>query len=616
MNTEHLLRATRPVHLLVHRPGQSASVEPKYWSMQLEGLHQSCIKTSAKALRNDRKRPNQLISDEASLKVSGLHHGLAKVLGAKSFDYWRDSEHRLVGFLRTHGMTQPADLIHWSRSPSRLTARKVSDRLFNSALPMPKKIFTGVGSGFFIATGRGRVDIDWLSRNSDKRSVYGDRARYEWCEAHANQIVLSLKKESDWDGDAPESVDLTGRDLLLHAFRDRIATALNLLGDNLVDPMKRAPEFRLYNASEDELAFCRRVFDIFREEIGCSNAGWVEVIPLPDNDNIVFLKGVEGAFDWVVRDQRDEVFTGNPYHPILKSNELPTAMKASEVSAHLYFKPGEWYERLEHDAETRHYVEGGTTATWPGYSKLLMRELIASRRNYVQPGFPRGRRAENFVPHQLNGYCLMISPLITVKEFWRFFENSDWRDDRITRTEKTSDPLEADLAAVNRYDEDHLPASVTWFDAVAFCKCYEAQTGLPVRLLEVEEWKQICPSPAQDIEKDGWGDLTWGVVAGDGVTGVESELRYRENWSIGGLHFRENLSWLPNKQGLPFLSIVDFGEWLADCHDGHAPAANAATGKALMTGPLDRDRCPAHLTMRYKGLKVGFRLCYVAHPDA
>lgn len=616
MNTEHLLRATRPVHLLVHRPGQSASAEPKYWSMQLEGLHPSCIKTSAKALRNDRKRPNQLISDEATLKVSGLHHGLAKALGAKSFDDWRDSEHRLVDFLQRHGMTQPADLIRWSRSPSCLTARQVSDRLFNSALPIPNKIFTGVGSDLFIDNWLGRADIYNLNLRLGNCLAPGDRGLYEWCEAHAHQIVYSVKKEPSWGIDAPESLELTGRGLLLYAFRDYIAAAFNLLGDNLVDPMERAPEYRLYNASGDELTFYRKVFDIFREAIERSDAGWVEVIPFPGNNNIVFLKGAQGAFDWVVRDQRDEVFTGNPYHPILKSAELPTAMKASELSTHLYFKHGEWHERLEHNAETRHYVEGGTAATWPGYSKLLMRELIASRRNYVQPGFPRGRRAENFVPHQLNGYCLMVSPLITVKEFWRFFENSDWQDDRMTRTEKTSYPLEADLAAVNQHDEDHLPASVTWFDAVVFCKYYEVQTGLPVRLMEVEEWTQICAAPAQDIDKDGWGDLTWGVVAGDGVTGVESEFRYRENWSIGGLHFRENLSWVPNKQGLPFLSVVDFGEWLADYHDGHAPAANAATGKALMTGPLDRDRCPAHLTMRYKGLKVGFRLCYVAQPDA
>jgi hypothetical protein len=174
-----------------------------------------------------------------------------------------------------------------------------------------------------------------------------------------------------------------------------------------------------------------------------------------------------------------------------------------------------------------------------------------------------------------------------------------------------------DLAAVNLHDHDHLPASVTWFDAVAFCRDYEERTGLPVRLIEVEEWKQISPRPARDIKRDGWGDLTWVVNGGDGKTGGETKHRYPEACSGGGfLHFGKELTWVDNTEGLRFLSVVDFGEWLADFAHGHASVGNAATGRALMTGSLDRDRCPAHLTMRYKGLKVGFRLCYVAHPDA
>ncbi len=615
MNTENLLRAVRPTHVLIPRPGQPESAKTKFWAMRLEGLHDSHIKSSAKALRDERKQPDRPVSDDASLKVSGLHHGLAQALGSKSFDAWRNIEQELIDFLQTRGMNRPADLISWPRMYShRLTARQVSDRLFNSGLPMPERVFTGVGSKLCAASGRGRADIHRLS----KVPVYGEEAKLNWCIARADQIVLSLDREFDWDADAPDHLDLTGTDLLLHAFRlDHVARGFNLLGDNLVAPMQRPPEFRAYNASEEELSFDRRVFDIFRQEIDRSESGWVEVISFPGNDNIVFLKGKNGAFDWVIRDQRGEAFTGNPYHPILKNHELPRAMKVSELNAHLYFKTGEWYERLEHSAEARHYEEGGTAATWPGYPKLLMRELVATRRNYAQPTQPKGRSDLAFLPHRLNGYCLMVSPPVTIREFWRFFQSSDWRDDRISRSSRTNTQLEADLAVVNLHDDDHLPASVTWFDALAYCRYYEQKTGLPVRLLEVEEWKQISPPPAQDIEKDGWGDLTWVVVGGDGKTGGETSHRYPEACAGGGLlRFGKELTWMQNQQGLPFVSVVDFGEWLADYADGHAPVANAATGKALMTGPLDRDRCPAHLTMRYKGLKVGFRLCYVAHPDA
>lgn len=615
MNTEALLRAVRPVYLLIPRPGQAENAEPRFWSMRLDGLHHGHLKSSAKALRDARKRLDQPVSDDPSLKLSSLHHGLAQALGGKSFDDWRNTEQGLIEFLNNRGMTRPADLISWPRMFSySLTARELSDRLFNSGLPMPDRIFTGVGSKFFAASGRGRIDIHTVS----KGLVDSDEARLNWCIDHADRTVLSLDREFDWDSDAPDHLDLTGTDLLLHSFHlDAVAAAFNLLGDNLVEPMQRPPEFRLYNASEDELSFHGRVFDIFRQEIDLSESGWVEVIPFPSNDNLVFLKGENGAFDWIIRNQRDEAFTGNPYHPIIKSHELPTAMKSSGLNAHLYFTTGEWYERLEHSAETRHYEEGGTVATWPGYPKLLMRELLATRRNYALPTQPKGRSDLNFIPHRLNGYCLMVSPPVTIREFWRFYEDSNWRDNRISRSSRTKTQLEADLAAVNLHDDDHLPASITWFDALAYCRYYEQKTGLPVRLLEVEEWKQISPPPAQDIEKDGWGDLTWIVDDGDGKTGGETAHRHPEACGDGGyLRFGKEITWAQNQQGLPFVSVVYFGEWLADYAHGYAPVANAATGRALMMGPLDRDRCPAHLTMRYKGMKVGFRLCYVAHPDA
>ena len=323
MNTENLLRAVRPVFALIRRPGTDSSLEPKFWSMRLDGLDQNAIKVSADALRERMKRRGRNPSTDETLKLSSLRHGLAKALGVKTIDAWQQGEDALCDFLVANGMTEPRDLINWSRAPSGLTARQISDRIFNSGLPIPEKIFTGIGSKLFIAKGRGRNDINELSG----LTTYGDEARFKWCEARADQVVLSLKRESDGGPEASDIVQLTGRDLLLHAFRfDHLHWAFNLLGDNLVSPMLRPAELRRYD-SDTELS--KRVFDIFRQEIERSESGWVEVIPFPGNDNLVFLKGNNGAFDWVIRNQRDEAFTGNPYHPILKNKELPTAMKAS-----------------------------------------------------------------------------------------------------------------------------------------------------------------------------------------------------------------------------------------------------------------------------------------------
>jgi hypothetical protein len=615
MKTENLLRAMRDVYLLTTKPGLSASEDGRFWSMRLDGLHEEDIKKSVISLRQARGKHDISVSKIKSLKITELQKALAVTLGARSYDHWRETERpRILNFLAENGMIHPADLIKWSCLPAfagALTAHRLADRFFNSGLPLPKRLFTGVGSLLFAASGYGRMDIQELAG----KYMFEDEERLEYCQLYANEVVLRAEHLSLKGPDAPKFVDLTGRMLLLNAVSEFVGNMYNLLGDNLMVPMLEAPVVTTYNVSEKETAFDRRLFQIFRAEIERTDDGWVEVIPLPGNDNIIFLKGADGKFDWVIRDQRDTPLIANSLFPVFKSNELPSATQNSKLAAHLYFRPGEWQDRLIYDAEYRHYAEGGSIATWPGYDKLLSRELVAGR-GYVPPRPLDGRQERGFVPHRLKDRCLMISSLITVDDFWHFYENSEWRQIRAERLRKIKLTIEEDLAAVNLDDHGNLPASVTWFDAIAYCRHFEDKTGLPVRLLEVGEWHQICPSPARDIKKDGWGDLTW-VLTGGGLTGGESKHRFPEACPEGGsLRFGKDLTWSLNHEGLQFLSVVDFGEWLADYGSGYAPAANAATGRALRTGPLERDKCPAHLTMRYKGLKVGFRICYAAQLDA
>jgi hypothetical protein len=610
MKTENMLRATRDINLLVPKPGQSISESSKFWSMSVKGLDKISLKKSVIFLRQQQESRGVTVSKDKSLKSSWLYDSLAISLGAPSYEHWlRVENERILDFLLENGMTRPADLINWSYKPgfaSALTAGRLADRFFNSGLPLPKRLFTGVGSLLFAASGVGRMDIQEVAR----KHMFGDEAYLEYCECHADEVVFRAHDLKGSSG--PEFLDLTGRMLLLNAISERVGCSYNLLGDNLFDPREGDPVLTLYNASEKELDLDRRLFHIFRTEIELSDDGWVEVLPLPGNNNIIFLKGADGTFDWVIRDQRDRPFIANSLGHMFKPNELPSAMQNPKLEAHLYFRTGEWRERLEHDAEHRYYAEGGLAANWPGYDKLLMRELVAAR-GYSPPRPTYGHASTHFVSHRLKEQCLMISPLITIDEFWRFYDDSEWRHTRQDRAKKAKQDMKVHLSAVNLGDPGHLPVSVTWFDAIAFCRHYELQTGLPVRLLAVDEWKQISPVPLRDIEKDGWGDLTWRVIGGDGLNGWETTHRYKEG---GVLQFDDDLSWSFNPEGLSFLSIVDFGEWLSDYHLGYAPAANAATGRALRTGPLERDKCLAASTMQYKGLKVGFRICYAAQPDA
>ncbi len=627
MTPQELLGSQRSVYVLAEKPGSTDAVAKQYWYMKLDGLHSEQLKSSVAQLRKQKCKGITKKSDERALKSKGLQDALARALGAKSYDDWLDNKQpKVMTLLAEHGLTEPTDLIKWKYPPGfagALQARQVSDRIFNSNLPRPQRIFTGVGSHLFAPSGYGCLDIDEIAG----RSMFRDTERYDFCRRHLDEVLLRAKYVKREDG--PEFIDMTGRTLMLNAVSEYVGCIYNMLGDNLATPAATPPEFNLYKASEDEIDFQLKIFELFREEIERHDVGWVDVIPVPGNENLAFLKGPNGTFDWVIRDQRDVELTSNPLHPFFKKDEVPTAMDKSQIAALRYFTIGEWQEKVMHEAEKRHYADGGTTSNWPGYDKLIEREFL-SRPSFQTPKRKAGRASNQFVSHRVGDYRLMVSPLITINQFTSFLEETDWGRTRLERAHEMGLELERDLSAVNAGDSGDLPVSITWMDAVAYCRDYERRHELPVRLLEPEEWVQIAPAASVNrsrvslvrgirCEPGEWPidpvyeQLDWAVVGADGQRGSNSRDCYR----LGGiLSFRPNLHWTHNSEGLPFLSVAGFNEWQLGYQNRFSPYAEAgrrivATG-AGMFGSLK----PAHLAMRDEGAKVGFRLCYVALPDA
>jgi len=625
-----LLAAVRKLFVLAPKPGSQNTGTADFWSIPLGGLHREHLQEAVTTLRRDRLRRDQPESEKRKLKATELYDRLAQTLGGEDYADWiRDGgqQARIVQWLADNGMHQPKDLIRWDRSPrlaGKLTARQVSDRLFNSTQPLPSRIFTGVGCKLFAPDCFGRLDLHQIARRLELRS-YSDEDYLAMCLAHEDKVIA---KAAPSDG-SPGYLELTGRQAILNGLGEFIGCMYTLLGDNLCVPMHK-PVFRSYNMSAEDRAFEQTLFGVFRREIEQTQEGWVDVLPMAGNENLIFLRGADGSFDWVVRDQRDVPFSANPLHPIFKFDEVPTAMLQPQLKAHIYFSRGVWEEELEHTAEVRHYDEGGVPANWPGYEKLVQRELAASR-SYQRPRPPDGNAESGFVAHRHGEWRLMVSPLVTIEEFWRFYENTDWKDRRHAQARLRGMEIEEHLSPVNFLDGGDDPVSVTWLDAIAYCRHYERSTNLPVRLLEVDEWRQIAPHPtialpAQPTLSRQVGSrvgLTpqsaertsrhWCVVGGDERRGTQSEHRHKQG---GTLRFSPDLPWSQNAQGLPFLATVDFGEWLSDHELTEACAANAATGLAFRGGPLERNRCPMWSTMKYKGLKTGFRLCYIAKLDA
>lgn len=634
MTPQDLLSAQRTLYVLAQKPGTDNTDSKNLWYLKLEGLHQEQLKSAVAQLRKRELGNGQ----DRALKSTALQNSLAQTLGSKSYSHWLEHEQpKLLKLLKQHDLIQPADLIKWAYSPGfagPLSARSFSDRIFNSGLPLPSKVFTGVGSYLFAPRGYGRLDIDELAG----KYHYSDKERYAFCSAHLNTVVLRAQHMRG--ANCPAYIDLTGRSLILNAVSEFIGCMYNLLGSNLTDQAFEHPVMRSYNMSEDDRAFEMQLFQHFREEIEQSDSGWIDILSVPGNSNLVILKGPNGTFDWLIRDQRESALSSNPLYPFFNKEELPTAMDTSKLTAHLYFTRGSWQENLEHEAENRHYEQGGTAANWPGYDKLIERELIASRRA-APPRKVSGKVSRKFISHRIGEYQLMVSPLITIEQYTSFLLETGWHKTRLEKAKKAAIAIERNLWSANVGDSQDLPVSVTWNDAVAYCKYIEQTSGLPVRLLEAEEWREIAPPPRKEFVKDSeefsakpidqiflreislktgplpdepvYEELSWGAFENGRLCKHAPPYFYEPTYTV---NFGSEVHWTANNEGLPFVSMRDVGEWLSDVRNKHALAACAANHRSVAGGPIERDFIEVHQALRHKLVKICFRLCYIADPDA
>jgi hypothetical protein len=628
MTNDSLLRAMRDVYVLVEKPNSASTDSTKYWSLKLEGLSLDDIRESVRRLRDDKKSNAKTHTEKQALKPTELYESIAKSFGAKSYEQWRNEEcPKLLKFLDDHGMHTPTDLINCKFRPLfgyELTARRVADRFFNSGLPLPSRIYTGVGSNLFAPDAYGRADFDMLTKGCELST---NQDRFDYCIERADQVLL--RAEYMKDGCSIPFLDLTGRMFLLHIFSHCVGGMYHLLGNNLMDPMIGEPVMRSYNVSEPEMEFELKLFEQFRLQIESSSDGWIEVLPVPDNSNIIFLKGSNGSFDWIIRDQRDEKFSTNKYYPFFRNEELPSTLSQNKLEAHLYFSVGNWYEELEHRAEEKHYFNGGDGSNWPGYKKLIEKELIAE--GYNAPRSITGKFNHDFVPHRLDNYCLMVSPLISIKEFFSFYIKKNWGQIRLARAQEANRYIEENLMSVNSDQDQNLPVSVTWLDAIAYCRHFEIETKLPVRLISADEWRQIAPqakpvtkkisSARSFIVKGGepmprdtyFEERGWCVEGSDGRFGKDSTDCHSPN---GHLYFNSNFQSFSNSEGLEFVESPGFGEWLGFNRDAGSASITAAYLDEKDRNSIESNSYSIGDALRNEGFKVGFRICYVAHADA
>lgn len=599
----------RSLTLLVQKPAIDSNV---YWDIPIAGLHSEHIKDAVNKFRSARRKTGE--KSHPSYKIKDLLNNTAVSFGANSYEHWlHEIEPQLAKFMANHNLSVPANLIDWNNAPPRsaLNARQIADRFFNSRRSLPKRLFTGVGHHMFAARGYGHYDLQVVMSKfgiSNDFGITSNSEKINFARTHRDQIVIRANRLDDWTNDAPEYLDMTAQKLVLKAFDFDVSTIFNLLGDSLVQPMENPVEVQLYNANEENLNEIREIFKIFREEIDSSDIGWFDVIPF--NDNLVFLKDADGRFDWVVKGQRNEPFSGNDLYPIFSSEEIPKSLGDKSIQAHLHYNKEIWLEQLKHLAEHHHYDSGGNGHNHPGEKAIVERYLISTKK-FTHPKQKRASRDYKFTPHAVSNKCLMVSNLVTIDEFLRFY-HSDWAERREEKSKLTSRDWYS-LPEMNIKDPVDLPVCATWFDAIAYCKYLEEDTGLPIRLLMIDEWREISPSRST-IDALGPKAKSHSVEAISVEGNVLTPPTYLPHYYT---RYKPDLCWVNNEQGLRFLSSLTFGEWLGDYRGSvpsniHAPVACTASGIALGRGPLERELFEASYVGKNNHLKVGFRVCYLA----
>ena len=554
------------------RPVQFVLLPMEHHAVPLAGLEPDEIKAAAKATH---RNPGH------EVRHTTILNALAKALGVPGgFPGYIHAFPRIREFMQHHDLREHVNLVrNHELCTLRITRRQLSDRLFNSDLPRPERVFTGIG--------------------------------FDWDSIHPYEVPQprgAFQFEGDFE-EVTESAEATRLFLAAHwiAFAE---PALNLLGDALVQPRLRpelvvkiyyspdcSPDFR--EKEQERVGKCTAVFLDF---IDRGDRGWVQILPC--TDRLVFLKGAEGTFDFVVADVRDdEPRPDSPFAGHLRQDDIPSTVRLADYYERWdYSRIGRWHERDIHEAERVFMADGGTWGTYPYTgSESLSRQFLDDTRptsfDAVSPSHETCLPGFVKVGTPATEALFVQQAPVSIAEYAEFLADTGYDQRREADRDNDFEPA-------NR-DPGHLPVCATYYDAMAYVAWFERRHKVSVRLLRVKEHQNLHPlQPDRPLIRsvafylDGKRIQNWRHFAS-------------QEWADLEARYEEDLPWVEYPNGLRFLDGCDFGEWLHEHADTEAAAIRGGDLMGLQgeAGP-ERAFMPMNQWGKYKRAKTGFRLCY------
>lgn len=578
--------------------------------IEINGLDPQAIKASAK---------KRIKKDREKIGHTTILNFVSKSLGFKGGiqGYQKQYQDDLLPFLHKHDLSKQSDLVTLRKAGFdckmlRLTRERISQRIFNSGYSLPKQIFTGYNFDY-------ENTIDDLAYNF--RILFDDLGKSISNLGYHHQFAKNIKAIDDIK-DSEISIGSKKRslqDLFIGGYLWELLPGFNLLSDLLIQPRVNENNIiQLYQSDENDKDFLtsKRQYDsvtsLFKNRIDNQELGWVSVIPY--NENLVFLKGQNGEYDYLIKGQKDHKFVHKVFDNNLKISDVPYFIDSYNFEKWAYFEYAGWKELDTHESERHYYLTGGTQQEYPGESEILQ-SYLKSKLLYTQKGIrtiSQMPEQKDFISINILNSNIYVSNPVSINEFFEFLK------DRPDYVEYRSGE---NIANVNADKDLSLPVSCTWYDALAFCKWFEEKNGLPVRLPTIEEYKELRHLAGEIIpnltksRSEGYyqgfqyrKDLEYSDD--DSAYIGHPPYMHPEKFDALKLRFKPTLKFLRTDQGLVFVDSNDFSEWNLEESCIRSGNLKGFTGN-------DQIRRDALLecTGKYKHQKIGFRLCLDVKPN-
>ena len=393
-------------------------------------------------------------------------------------------------------------------------------------------------------------------------------------------------------------------DVIIGKYLMDLREGFNLIGDLLVEPNVYGVELQMYfpkgfDGAVEEYQVTKAC-ELFGERIREFTEGWLEIIPF--NDNLIFLKGENGEYDFVFKNMRDDPFVFNYHEGALKLKDLPSCINDYDFSRWYYFNYQGQRELDRHQAEQLYYETGGNIIDYPGFSLLkafyIENEVYDAQENRISNSILSEHGFKNITNTNLH-----VTDLVTIAEFNEFIKaNPEYYKYRKESFPGELEDREKTGLDRNNLDENqNLPVSCTWYDAMAYLNWKEKVIGAPLRLFKKDEF-ETTRRKGEVLAKGYSDNNALGIRTS---TFIEPDMNYKGS---GGhntfVWFPDEFKWDVMEDGSKFILLNYFAEWVMEKTCVRSGNLTSFYGDDCFRGtPLDT-------TGAYKSTKIGFRLCY------